>query len=157
MLLALLNRASTEKYHLQKLYDRVALAIRAVDPQTLIFYEPCTGGGGNSGTGFSSVPGGDKSRSVMSFHSCTCSKRLFENYADPSVLADGPNLVDGHSMEVAIEKRVKQVEHKLGGSLMVRSLRFPLCSVLCSVLTRFVLSSRNGIASTLEDSGGYRR
>ena len=59
-------------------------------------------------------------------------------------------MVDGHTMQVAIEKRVKQVEHRLGGSLMVRSrCQF---SVSVSLLTlSHSASSPNGIANTLED------
>lgn len=99
---ALINRASTDRNYLQPLYDRVTKAIRTIDDRSLIFYEPATGGGSNSGEGFKTVPGGDgeKAKSVMSFHSY------------------GPNLIDGHTMAHAIQIRLKQVQ-KLGGSLMV--------------------------------------
>lgn len=69
---ALANRASTERTYLQPLYDRITRAIRAIDTRSLIFYEPATGGGANSGDGFKTVPGGvdEQAKSVMSFHSC---------------------------------------------------------------------------------------
>ena len=79
--------------NLQPLYEKVAKAIRSVDNDTLIFYEPVTFGGKLSssssisiviisfcivvrlngkyfGTGFTHVPGGDdyRDRSVLSYH-----------------------------------------------------------------------------------------
>lgn len=99
--LALLNRAATESGHLQGLYDAVTASIRSVDLETLIFYEPVNGGGGNSGEGFKSVPGGPSqaSKSVLSFHSY------------------GPNAVDRDEIEAVVEKRLNLVQ-KLGGGLM---------------------------------------
>ncbi|UJR21736.1 hypothetical protein I4U23_024811 [Adineta vaga] len=60
--------------NLQPLYDKLAKAIRSVDNDTLIFYEPVTWGvrlnGKYFGTGFTHVPGGDdyRDRSVLSYH-----------------------------------------------------------------------------------------
>lgn len=60
--------------NLMPLYDRLNSAIRAVDGNALIFYEPVTWGIFNSdgvlGTGFKSVPGGSayNNRSVLSYH-----------------------------------------------------------------------------------------
>ncbi|CAF1172342.1 unnamed protein product [Adineta steineri] len=60
--------------NLQPLYEKVAKAIRSVDNDTLIFYEPVTWGvrlnGKYFGTGFTHVPGGDdyRNRSVLSYH-----------------------------------------------------------------------------------------
>lgn len=94
------NRAKTESKYLQPLYNRLALAIRQYDPRTLIWWEPVTGGGGNSGEGFKEVPAGVKGKSVMSFHSY------------------GPNGADKESIKKAIATRIRQVE-KLGGGLVV--------------------------------------
>ncbi|CAF0879721.1 unnamed protein product [Adineta ricciae] len=60
--------------NLQPFYDTMAKAIRSVDNDTLIFFEPVTWGvrlnGKYFGTGFSHVPGGDdyRDRSVLSYH-----------------------------------------------------------------------------------------
>ncbi|CAF0797035.1 unnamed protein product [Didymodactylos carnosus] len=60
--------------NLQPLYDRLSKAIRSVDNDTLIFYEPVTWGvrlnGKYFGTGFSHVPGGAsyQNHSVLSYH-----------------------------------------------------------------------------------------
>ncbi|UJR12067.1 hypothetical protein I4U23_016245 [Adineta vaga] len=60
--------------NLQPLYDKLAKAIRSVDNQTLIFYEPVTWGvrlnGKYLGSGFTHVPGGNdyRNRSVFSYH-----------------------------------------------------------------------------------------
>ncbi|CAF1355713.1 unnamed protein product [Didymodactylos carnosus] len=60
--------------NLLPLYDKLNTAIRSVDNDTLIFYEPVTWGvrlnGKYFGTGFSHVPGGAQyqNRSVLSYH-----------------------------------------------------------------------------------------
>ena len=60
--------------NLQPLYDALNDAIRRVDAETLLFYEPVTWGvvvnGSCMGSGFSSVPGGPdfRNRSVFSYH-----------------------------------------------------------------------------------------
>lgn len=60
--------------NLLPLYDKIANAIRSVDNDTLIFFEPVTWGvrlnGKYAGTGFTHVPGGDdyRDRSVLSYH-----------------------------------------------------------------------------------------
>ncbi|CAF2160118.1 unnamed protein product [Rotaria magnacalcarata] len=60
--------------NLQPFYDRLAKAIRSVDEDTLIFYEPVTWGvrlnGKYFGSGFTHVPGGNdyRNRSVLSYH-----------------------------------------------------------------------------------------
>ena len=60
--------------NLQRIYESLAAAIRKVDEQTLIFYEPVTWGmllnGSYVGSGFRHVPGGQayRDRSVFSFH-----------------------------------------------------------------------------------------
>jgi len=60
--------------NLAPLYDKANDAIRAVDPEALVFYEPVTWSimrnGKYIGTGFDKVPGGDefRNRSVLSFH-----------------------------------------------------------------------------------------
>ena len=60
----LLAPGQAGRRNLQPLYDRLNDAIRSVDRQTLIFYEPLTWGvvlhGNVTGTGFQTVPGGDK-------------------------------------------------------------------------------------------------
>lgn len=94
------RRSRTETKYLQPLYDRLSLAIRKIDPRTLIWYEPATGGGSDAGKGFRSTPGGEDAKSVMSFHSY------------------GPNVVDTQSIEQAVELRWEQV-NKLGGGLAV--------------------------------------
>lgn len=94
------NRAKTESKYLQPLYNRLSDAIRLHDKRTLIWWEPVTGGGGNSGEGFNQVPGGVKGKSVLSFHSY------------------GPNGADKDTIEEAIDIRLRQVG-KLGGSLVV--------------------------------------
>ncbi|KAK4704570.1 hypothetical protein P7C70_g1637, partial [Phenoliferia sp. Uapishka_3] len=94
------NRANTERKYLVPLYDRLAKAIRRHDQRTLLWWEPVTGGGSNAGEGFDRVPGiedGGAEKSVMSFHSY------------------GPNLVDGDTMEGAVQKRIAQVA-KIGGA-----------------------------------------
>lgn len=106
------NRSRTESLYLQPLYTRLSLAIRKYDPRTLIWWEPVTGGGGNSGEGFSSVPeeGEEgKGKSVMSFHSY------------------GPNGADKDDIRQAIDIRLKQVE-ELGGGLVVSIPFNPCCS-----------------------------
>lgn len=94
------RRSQTERKHLQPLYDRLTKAIRAIDQRTMIWWEPVTGGGADSGEGFKSVPAGDKEKSVMSFHSY------------------GPNLIDGHTVQRAVELRLEQIK-RLGGGLVV--------------------------------------
>jgi len=60
--------------NLMPLYDKANAAIRSVEPDALIFYEPVTWSvmrnGNYVGTGFDKVPGGDafRNRSVLSFH-----------------------------------------------------------------------------------------
>ncbi|CAF1048924.1 unnamed protein product [Rotaria sordida] len=60
--------------NLQPFYEKIAKAIRSVDDDTLIFYEPVTWGvrlnGKYFGTKFTHVPGGDnyRNRSVLSYH-----------------------------------------------------------------------------------------
>lgn len=60
--------------NLQSFYDIIVEAIREVDTEHIIFYEPVTWGmifnGTLSGSGFSHVPGGDTfvNKSVFSFH-----------------------------------------------------------------------------------------
>jgi len=53
------------KENLAPLYDHLNTAIRRVDKNTLLFYEPVTWSvfltGKQAGTGFSAVPGGQKS------------------------------------------------------------------------------------------------
>eukprot|EP00058_Branchiostoma_floridae_P015168 XP_002600656.1 hypothetical protein BRAFLDRAFT_102437 [Branchiostoma floridae] len=63
------------KVNLSPLHDRVSLAIRTVDEETLIFYEPVTWGyifseDGVFGSGYEHVPGGKafQNRSVFSYH-----------------------------------------------------------------------------------------
>jgi endoglycosylceramidase len=77
----LMNRAKTEKQFLAPLYDRLATAIRTIDTRSLIFYEPATGGGGNSGEGFTQPPNNDVKKSVMAFHSCA------HTFPSPSVIS----------------------------------------------------------------------
>lgn len=61
-------------YHnLMPMYDKIAQAIREVDNETIIMYEPVTWGiwfNGEAGTGFTSVPGGREysDRSALSYH-----------------------------------------------------------------------------------------
>ena len=55
------------------MYDKIARAIRDVDNDTIIMYEPVTWGiwfNGESGTGFETVPGGPefRDRSALSYH-----------------------------------------------------------------------------------------
>ena len=60
--------------NLQPLYDVLNVAIRRIDAETLVFYEPVTWGvvlnGSRMGSGFTSVPGGPayRDRSVFSYH-----------------------------------------------------------------------------------------
>ena len=60
--------------NLQPLYDVISAAIRAEDPDHIVFYEPVTWGmifnGTISGSGFTHVPGGSQyaDKSVFSFH-----------------------------------------------------------------------------------------
>lgn len=60
--------------NLKPLYDHLNAAIRSVDPNSIIFYEPVTWGilfnDSTIGSGFSSVPGGDafRDRSCLSYH-----------------------------------------------------------------------------------------
>lgn len=96
----LLKRKATERQYLVPLYDRLAHAIRRIDPRALILYEPATGGGRDSGDGFTQPPAGDKSRGVMAFHSY------------------GPNAVDGHTMEESIVRHTAQVTRIGGGALL---------------------------------------
>ncbi|ELU18520.1 hypothetical protein CAPTEDRAFT_95004 [Capitella teleta] len=71
---SLLLPAEAGRRNLQPFYDILSRAIRALDNEKLIFYEPVTWGvflnGQYSGTGFTSVPGGSKqqSKSVLSYH-----------------------------------------------------------------------------------------
>ena len=80
----LMTPGAAGSLNLQPAYASVAAAIRAVDDETLIFYEPVTwgmifpgdGGGGDhrdapaAGSGFSEVPGGPAyaNRSALSYH-----------------------------------------------------------------------------------------
>lgn len=97
---AWLNRSWTEAHHLQTMYDRLATAIRSVDKNGLIFWEPVCGSGGTLGDGFDQVPLGDKQKSVFSFHSY------------------GPNLVDSLGIGDAMSRAVYQ-QKRLGGAIMV--------------------------------------
>ncbi|KAI0207127.1 Endoglycoceramidase [Lamellibrachia satsuma] len=60
--------------NLQPLYNVLNAAIRRIDTETLVFYEPVTWGvvlnGSRMGSGFSAVPGGPdfRNRSVFSYH-----------------------------------------------------------------------------------------
>jgi len=60
--------------HLMPLYDTLSDAIRSVDTETIIFYEPATWGilypSGVLGSGFNRVPGGSSfnNRSALSYH-----------------------------------------------------------------------------------------
>lgn len=71
---SLLLPGNAGRDNLGPLYDRLNVAIRSVDNNTLIFYEPVTWGVYLSsqlgGTGFNTVPGGPeyKNRSVLSYH-----------------------------------------------------------------------------------------
>ncbi|XP_066291353.1 endoglycoceramidase-like isoform X1 [Branchiostoma lanceolatum] len=63
------------KMNVAPLHDRVSLAIRTVDDEAMIFYEPVTWGymfsqDGDFGSGFEHVPGGKafQNRSVFSYH-----------------------------------------------------------------------------------------
>lgn len=63
------------KYNLLPAYDQLVAAIRRVDNDTLLFYEPVTYGAylpstGFPGTGFDRVPGGEaqRAKSVLSYH-----------------------------------------------------------------------------------------
>jgi endoglycosylceramidase len=71
---SLLAPVNAGRLNLGPFYDVLNAAIRSVDNRTLIFYEPVTWSvflsGNYSGTGFSTVPGGDeyRDRSVLSYH-----------------------------------------------------------------------------------------
>ncbi len=94
------DRSLTESNYLQPMYDRLARAIRSVDENSLIFWEPVCGSGGTLGDGFDHVPLGDKEKSVFSFHSY------------------GPNLVDSLGMGDAVNRALYQ-QKRLGGAIMV--------------------------------------
>jgi endoglycosylceramidase len=61
-----------DRDNLLPLYDRVHAKIRAIDPETLIFYEPVTWGimstSGTFGTGFTHPPGNDAKGTILSWH-----------------------------------------------------------------------------------------
>eukprot|EP00750_Incisomonas_marina_P017671 INCI2329.2.p1 GENE.INCI2329.2~~INCI2329.2.p1 ORF type:complete len:340 (-),score=46.71 INCI2329.2:781-1800(-) len=77
------------KRNLQPMYDYIAKAIRPVDEEHIIFYEPVTWGmifnGTVSGSGFTQVPGGPdfRNRSAFNFH-YYCDTFL-SDYEDKSV------------------------------------------------------------------------
>ncbi len=58
-----------ERFKFQQFYDRLAQAIRAVDPDTLIFFEPITFDN-KIPAGFSHPPGGHRfaNKSVFAYH-----------------------------------------------------------------------------------------
>lgn len=70
----LLEPGNAGRMNLMPIYNKINKAIRNVDRQTLIFYEPVTWGvflnGKHAGTGFDQVPGGSQysNHSVLAYH-----------------------------------------------------------------------------------------
>lgn len=114
--------------NLQHVYNRLSLAIREVDSDTLIFYEPVTWGvflnGNYTGSGFQSVPGGHhfQNNSVFSYHYyCWLLNAPVENTATRSLSQDICDQVIGVKMFEAVKAEVK----RLGGSAFLTE--FGLC------------------------------
>ena len=65
----LLVPSVAEKVHFQEFYDRLAVEIRKVDPETIIFFEPITFDQ-TTPVGFSHPPGGNayRNKSVLAYH-----------------------------------------------------------------------------------------
>jgi len=80
--------------NLMPMYHKVSEAIRRVDPDTLIFFEPVTWS--DLGSGFKTVPGGDRfqNKSVLSYHFYVPPNTLINDYL-PMREKDAANLRSG--------------------------------------------------------------